>query len=50
MNPNPSADYIKEFCLRVEEFGIEVEYAFILSKNNDGTTTHTQPWLKHVKQ
>lgn len=50
MNPNPSADYIKEFCLRIEEFGIEVEYAFILSKNNNGTITHTQPWLKHMKQ
>lgn len=50
LNPNPSSDYIKEFCLRIEEFGIDVEYAFILTKNTDNTITHTQPWLKYIKE
>ncbi len=46
INPNPSAGYIKEFCLNLEKFGLEVDYAFIINKNLDGTFTHSQPWLK----
>jgi uncharacterized repeat protein (TIGR03899 family) len=48
LKPNPSYDYLKDFYLRIQEFGIDVEYAFISKKNNDGTITHSQPWLKFM--
>ncbi len=47
--PNPSKDYIKDFCLRLEEFNLEVEYAYILKENSGGTISHTQPWIKFEK-
>jgi hypothetical protein len=50
LSPNPLNDYIKEFCLHIEGFGLEVEYAFIIAKNNDGTVSHSQPWLKFIKE
>jgi|SRR5690625_4169794 len=50
INPNPLNDYIKDFCLRLEEFGLDVDYAFVLSKNSDGTISHTQPWMKFKKE
>ncbi len=46
--PDPLEDYIKDFCLRLEEFGLEVKYAFILTRNVDGTISHTQPWMKFI--
>ncbi|HLN94046.1 MAG TPA: DUF2806 domain-containing protein [Flavobacterium sp.] len=50
LSPNPTEGYIKDFCLRLEEFGLEVKYAFILVKNFDGTISHTQPWMKFNKE
>jgi len=50
INPNPANGYIKDFCLSLEAFGLEVEYAFILNHNSDGTISHTQPWLKFEKE
>lgn len=50
LTPNPSNEYIKDFCLRLEEFGLEVEHAFILQKHPDGRITHTQPWMKFSKE
>lgn len=43
--PNPHEDYIKEFCKRLEELGLEVEYAHIIVKHSDGTISHTMPWI-----
>lgn len=50
LSPNPLGGYIKDFCWRLEEFGLDVEYAFILMRNIDGTTSHTQPWMKFIKE
>jgi hypothetical protein len=51
IDPNPSENYIKEFCFKLEELGLEVEYAFILSRNFDGTIiSHTQPWMRFAKE
>ena len=50
LSPNPTENYIKDFCLHIQEFGVDVEYAFILAKNNNGTISHTQPWLKFIKE
>jgi len=45
---NPSEDYIKEFCNSIESENINVEYAFIVAKQN-GQYQHTQPWMKFDK-
>lgn len=50
ISPNPANDYIKDFCLHLEGFGLEAEYAFIITKNTDGTISHSQPWMKFVKE
>lgn len=48
VNPIINEDYIKDFSTRLEKFGIEIEYAFILNKTG-GNISHTQPWLKFAK-
>lgn len=45
MTPTPSEQYIKDFCLRLQAFGLNVEYAFILGKEN-GQYQHSLPWLR----
>lgn len=48
LSTNPSENYIKEFCNSIESENIDVEYAFIISKQNE-QYQHTQPWLKFEK-
>jgi hypothetical protein len=50
LTPKAVDNYIKDFCLQIEQFGVDVEYALILTKNNDGTISHTQPWMKYKKE
>jgi len=45
---NPSEEYIKEFCNSIDSENINVEYAYVLAKQN-GQYQHTQPWLKFEK-
>jgi uncharacterized repeat protein (TIGR03899 family) len=48
VNPIINDEYIKDFSERLEKFGIEVEYAFILKKTKENIS-HTEPWLKFAK-
>lgn len=48
LTTNTSEKYIKEFCNSMESENINVEYAFIISKQN-GQFQHTQPWMKFEK-
>lgn len=43
--PTSNEEYLKDFNLRLLEFELEVEYAFINSKD-DFTIDHSEPWLK----
>lgn len=46
LSPKVNDEYVKEFCLSLESPNIDVEYAYILSKNKKGEITHTEPWMK----
>ena len=48
VNPIINEDYIKDFSIRLEKFGIEIEYALI-KKKTGGNISHTKPWLKFTK-
>lgn len=41
----PNQVYLQEFCKFIDSEGINTEYVFIISKNDD-EVIHTQPWLK----
>ncbi|MBS1544478.1 MAG: DUF2806 domain-containing protein [Bacteroidetes bacterium] len=45
MNPNPSEQYVRDFCFRLQAFGLDIEYAFIESRLNE-QIQHTLPWLR----
>lgn len=46
ITPTPNEGYLKEFTKSLEDAKMEVEYAFILRKLEDGQFQHTKPWMK----
>lgn len=45
VNPIINDSYFKDFCKRLEKFGLTIEYSLIIKKTGVNIS-HTQPWLK----
>jgi len=46
ITPTPIEAYIKEFSKSLEDANMDVEYAYIIRKLDNGQFKHTQPWMK----